>query len=99
MRAIDFKPYRKNTLRGFFTLEIAGGLQIRDCTLHESHGKAWFGFPGVPKLENGQVVLKNGKPEYKNVIYIPDADLLERVRVSILKQLAEHLDGADGTDG
>ena len=92
MKAIDFKPYRKNTLRGFFTLEIVGGLQIRDCTLHEDNGRAWFGFPGAPQIEGGQVKMLDGKPLYKNIIFIPDKALLEKVRASIVRQLAEHLD-------
>lgn len=92
MRCIEFKPYRKNTLRGFFTIELNSGLQIRDCTLHQQGDKSWFGFPGIP-------YDKNGKTEYKNVIYIPDKTRLEKLREEVVSQLSEHLDAAgDGND-
>lgn len=85
-RALDFKPFRKNTLRGFFTLEFAGKVQIRDCTLHEQNGKAWFGFPGIPYTD------PKGATSYKNVVIVPDREVLEKVRAEVVAQLAEHLD-------
>ena len=91
MRCIDFKEYRKNTLRGFFTIELSNGIQIRDCTLHQQNDKSWFGFPGIP-------YDKNGKTEYKNVIYIPDKTILEKMKNEVMKHMAEHLD-ANGTGG
>lgn len=91
MRCIDFKPYRKNTLRGFFTIELSNGIQIRDCTLHQQNDKSWFGFPGIP-------YTKDGKTEYKNVIYIPDKTILEKMKAEVLKLTAEFLD-SDSGDG
>lgn len=44
----EFKPYTKNTLRAFFTLNLPSGIIIRDCMLHESHGKRWIGLPAKP---------------------------------------------------
>jgi len=94
MRVSNFKEHRKNTLRGFFTIEVAPGLEISDCTLHEKNGKMWFGFPGIPWTD------KEGKTAYRNVITIPDKTLLEKVRREVEKQLADYLDGdKDGTWG
>ena len=90
MRTKDFREFRKNTLRGFFILEVAPGLEISDCTLHEQNGKSWFGFPGIPWTD------KDGKKAYKNVIFIPDKSLLEKVQREVCKLLVEHLDGASG---
>ena len=46
IRCIKFRPYQKNTLRGFADLELGRtGIIIRDCTLHEKNGKEWVGFP------------------------------------------------------
>lgn len=87
MQTSNFKEFRKNTLRGFFTLEVAPGLEINDCTFHEMNGKSWFGFPGIPWTD------KEGKKSYKNVIFIPDKTLLEKVQREVCKQLAQHLDG------
>ena len=88
MRCKDFKPFRKNTLRGFFTLELKGGLDIRDCTLHEDSGKAWFGFPGVPYQDK-----TSGQTKYKNIIYIADTSILNKMRDQVIEELKEHLDG------
>lgn len=88
MQTKDFKEYRKNTLRGFFTIEVAQGLEISNCTLHEKNGKSWFGFPGVPWTD------KDGKTAYKNIILIPDKALLEKVQREVCRQLAGHLDNA-----
>jgi hypothetical protein len=82
----DWKPYRKNTLRGFFTMEIAGAIEIKDCTFHESHGKSWFGFPGIPYTD------KEGKTQYKNAIIIPDSAMLDKVQAKVRAQLARYLD-------
>jgi hypothetical protein len=49
------RGFTKNTLRGFFDLEIVGlGLILRGCTLHERDGKSWVGYPGKPfKKDDG----------------------------------------------
>ena len=89
MRAIEFRPYRKNTLRGFFIMELASGMQIRDCTLHEANGKAWVGFPGIPYKD------KTDKTLYKNVIVVPDRSVLDKLQATVCAQLKEHLDKAE----
>jgi len=46
IRCIKFKPYVKNTLKGFADLELTRvGITIKDCTLHEKNGREWVGFP------------------------------------------------------
>jgi hypothetical protein len=47
-RILDFKPFEKNTLRAFFSLELASGLILRGCTLHTKNGKFWVGLPAKP---------------------------------------------------
>jgi hypothetical protein len=44
----NFKPLEKNTLRGFFDVELPSGMVLCGCTLHESHGKFWVGLPARP---------------------------------------------------
>ena len=83
MKVSNFKPFEKNTLRGFFTLEVAPGLEISDCTYHVQNDKSWFGFPGVPWTD------KDGKKTYKNIISIPDKALLEKVQREACRQLKE----------
>lgn len=49
----NFKPFRKNSLRAFFDVELPSGLTICGCTLHESHGKWWTGLPAKPVASPG----------------------------------------------
>jgi hypothetical protein len=49
IRCTKFRPFQKNTLRGFVSLELTRvGLAINDCTLHENNGKKWIGLPARP---------------------------------------------------
>jgi hypothetical protein len=47
IRCIKFRPYEKNTLKGFADLELSRvGLVLRDCTWHvHENGREWVGFP------------------------------------------------------
>jgi hypothetical protein len=46
--ATDWKPFTKNTLRGFVTIVLPSGLKIKDVSLHERDGKQWIGLPSKP---------------------------------------------------
>lgn len=93
MRVKDFKEYRKNTLRGFFTLEIANAIEIKDCTLHQQGERAWFGFPGAAQVDkDGQLRKEGGRVLYKNVILIPDKTTLEKTQAKVIEELRAHLD-------
>jgi hypothetical protein len=42
----EFRRFEKKTLKGFLTVLLPSvGLQIRGCTVHESHGKRWVSLP------------------------------------------------------
>jgi hypothetical protein len=93
MKVKDFRELRKNTLRGFFTMEIAGSIEIRDCSLHHLNGRSWFAFPGAAQIDkDGQVRRENGKVLYKNVVAIPDQKMAQRVQAEVVEALREYLD-------
>jgi hypothetical protein len=63
IRCIKFRPYEKNTLKGFADLELTRvGLVLRDCTWHEKNGKEWVGFAARP-YEN-----KDGSTAWQPII-------------------------------
>jgi hypothetical protein len=42
----NWKPFRKNTLRGFFTLTLPSGMILHNCSLHQKdNGQRWIGMP------------------------------------------------------
>jgi hypothetical protein len=45
---LNFRKYEKNTLRAVFDLQLASGLVLRGCMLHQSHGRQWIGLPSKP---------------------------------------------------
>jgi hypothetical protein len=61
------KPFSKNTLRGFFDLELADtGVILRGCTLHERDGKKWLGWLGRPYTK------EDGSQSWSNIVDFRD---------------------------
>ena len=49
IKCLSFRPYERNTLRGFADLEVTrAGLVFHDCLVHEMNGKQWVAFPARP---------------------------------------------------
>jgi hypothetical protein len=48
MRAFNFRRYTRDSLIGFFDLELASGMILRGCTLHDTAGRKWVGLPARP---------------------------------------------------
>ena len=44
----NFRLLEKNTLKSFFDVELASGMILSGCALHELHGKHWIGLPARP---------------------------------------------------
>ena len=62
----NFRPVNKNTLRGFFNLNI-GVLEIRDMSLHEKNDKKWVNFPAKPYTDKGSGTIK-----YSSIVRLRD---------------------------
>jgi hypothetical protein len=41
----NFTKFERNTLRGFFDIELPSGLVIRGCSLHIRGSSRWLGMP------------------------------------------------------
>ncbi len=68
MRAVNFKKFEKNTLRGFFDLELPSRMIIRGCTLHQKGDRQWVGMPGKP------IKAKDGTDTWANVVDFADKE-------------------------
>ena len=70
--ASNFRPYQRNTLRGFVDLTLTEiGLTIRSATLHEKNDKQWIGLPAKPMFDKeGKPIMdqRTGKQQYQNII-------------------------------
>jgi hypothetical protein len=62
MIATNFKHFTKNTLLGFFDLELPSGMILKGCTLHRKGDDArwWVGLPARDfKKEDGTTAYSN----------------------------------------
>lgn len=66
-KILNFKKYQKNTLQGFFDLQI-GPLTIRGFTYHTKGEKSWAGMPASPQVKKGELVFENGVIAYFPVV-------------------------------
>jgi hypothetical protein len=67
LQVISFKRMRRNTLRGFVSVQFSSGLRLLDCPVHvRLGGRTWVALPGKPLVgEDGrQKRDANGKTQY-----------------------------------
>lgn len=86
----DWKSVEKNTLRGFFTLDLGIGLMIKDCMLHTSHGRWWIGLPAKPTLDTqGRQITKDGKGVWTPIVLFGERD--SALEKHVLKLIEPHV--------
>ena len=81
-----FRKMGKGTLLGFCNILMTGiGLEIRDCTLHESQGKRWVNLPSKPYQ------AEDGTTKYSYIVSFPDKEIYWAFQEQALKALDEFL--------
>jgi hypothetical protein len=50
----EWRPYQKNTLVGFLSIELTTGLILHGCTLHEKNDSRWIGMPAKQFQKDGR---------------------------------------------
>ncbi len=93
-----WRPFQKNTLLGFVTVEFPFGLIIRDITVHTKNGKTWIGLPAKPQLgdDGKQRRDTNGKALYSAVLEFRDRDIHDRFSSTVIHLLGQAHPGATG---
>jgi len=77
---LNFKPYDKGAMRGFFDLRYHG-LSIKGCRLMSGNDGLWFSFPQVKSEKDGQV-------EYYDQLYLTPLER-EHVRKLVILDLQQ----------
>jgi hypothetical protein len=99
IRASDWRPMPRNTLRGFVTLTLEpSGLRLHDCALHRNGDREWIGLPGKPQINRDGQQRKDpttGKALYTPLVEVPDKDARERFQRAALAAVHELLDGGE----
>jgi hypothetical protein len=84
--ASNFREVVRNTLKGFFDLELSNGLTLNDCSLHEKAGKRWISLPAKAQIdsEGRHAIGPNGKKLYITIVEIKDRVRRERFQAEAL---------------
>jgi hypothetical protein len=98
----DFKPFAKNTLRGFATIRIPDiRLRIKDVAVRVKNESQWAALPAKPQIKDGKVVTNaEGKAQYTNILEFADrsiSDAFSRAVVAaVLKFNPRALEASNG---
>src|SRR4051794_24645726 len=89
----EWRPFTKNTLRGFATVELPKGLTISDISVHLRHGKSWASLPSRPQPKSDGTARRDdaGKIAYAPVLKWRDRGLADRFSDAVVQAVeAEH---------
>lgn len=95
MELLEFRPYVKNTLRGFATVSLSNGLVIHDMPVHNSAGRHWAGMPSKPMLApDGTAKREGGKIKYVRVLEWSDKDTGDRFSDALCELVSQQHPGS-----
>ena len=85
IKIIKFREYSKNTLKGFFDVQLTNiGLEIRDATLHEKGGSRWVGLPAKPYNKD------DGSQGWNHIVKFYDKARGEQFEKAVLEALEKY---------
>lgn len=88
IRVVVWRPLRRNTLRGFATIEI-GPWRLHDVPVHMLNERKWCTLPGKALLVDGEVQRdERGRIRYGKVLDWTNAEKFQpRFRAAVLHAL------------
>jgi DNA-binding cell septation regulator SpoVG len=81
----NWKPYEKNSLRGFFSLTLPSGLIIHNCAVHQKGTARWVSLPAR------QLRKEDGSIAYSPVIDFAGTDERRRFQAVATKAVGLYL--------
>jgi hypothetical protein len=86
---VAWRPFVKGALRGFATVELPIGLEIADCPVLVSNGKAWASLPSKPVLDRDgrQKTDANGRPAYTAILEWRAQELRDRFSDAVVEAI------------
>ncbi len=97
-----WKPYEKNTLKGFADLWLrTARLNVHGCAVHEKNGRRWVQLPARPQLDKDRNLVRdeNGKIQYAKILDFDDREVADRFNAAALKAIEDFGFKADFTPG
>jgi hypothetical protein len=74
----NFKYLERNTLRGFFDLELPSGLVLSGCPLHTKGERWWIGMPAKPYTK------PDGEQTWAKIVDFRDKQTSDRFQETII---------------
>jgi hypothetical protein len=69
VRVQEFRTLRRNSLRGFATVQFASGMTIAEIAIHQLGSGVWAAPPGRPIIRDGAVLrADDGKVRYAPIV-------------------------------
>jgi DNA-binding cell septation regulator SpoVG len=98
IEVVNFRPYGKNTLRGFATVRLTSvNLEIRDIAVHEKSGQSWLSVPSRP------YETEDGETKYSYIVKFYEKATWEKFQTTVLEEIdklqpatADPVQGDDG---
>lgn len=95
----DWKPLRRNSLRGFVTVTLPSGMILHEVLIHVTPDGPWAAPPSKPMIGRDGVAMKDaaGKARYSPIVSFADKPMRERWSSAIIAALlASHPDALTG---
>jgi hypothetical protein len=88
----EFRPYWRNTLRGFADLSIPEmRLTIHGVAVHEKNSSRWAQLPARPQVKDGALVKRaDGKLEYAPILEFSDKQTRDAFSAAVIRAVLEH---------
>lgn len=98
---ISWKPFAKNSLRGFATVRLGKSLKIADCGVHSSHGRRWVGMPSKPMIDRDGAVVRDdrGKVKYVPLVEWTNKESADMFSEAVIEAVEREHPGATEADG
>jgi hypothetical protein len=82
----SFSPIRKNTLRGFATVQLPSGMIVADIGIHTDSGRVWASPPSKAMLNRDGATIRDdaGKVRYSPIITFASKELRDRFSAAIV---------------
>lgn len=84
----SWRPFEKNTLKGFVSILLPSGMRINDVTLHERDGKRWIGMPAQ------RYTALDGSTKFSPIVEFESDKARFRFQSLALKALDRLLEGS-----
>ncbi len=92
VECLAWKPFERNTLRGFATIRICAlRLTIEGVTIHEKNGSRWAQLPARPQLDTDRNLIRepSGKVRCTKILSFDDRRVADAFSAAVVKAVED----------